>query len=90
MLSRQGERDFALILTNSKKRAQVITFTAQVKTLRISGRITSHRLIRVGIHNGEPHEVEIQHIFQEVRSVMGNCKLFYHFLQPMGDVQACV
>ena len=42
------------------------------------------------MHNGEPHEVEIHQIFQEVRSVMGNYKLFYHLLQTLGDIQACV
>ena len=89
ILSLQGERDFALDHTNTKKRTQAIAFTAQVVKLTICGLKSGRRMIRVGTINGEPHEVEIQLLIQTVKSEVRK-PLFYHLLHTLADVQAYV
>ena len=90
MLTRQGEKDFALNHTNTKKITQAIAFTDQVIKLNICGLKSGRRTVRVGTVNGDLHEVEIQQLFQTVKSETGNSKLFYHILQTLDDVRACV
>ena len=59
MLTRQGKQEFSLNHMNTKKSTRAISLTAQVIKLTICGLKSGRRTVRVGMVNGDPHDVEI-------------------------------